>query len=209
MISLFFLPLPMQVFWVAKERDPTQLVQGKKKTKTCLFVRTHADCHWKTSVFLSSLCLCLSPPLHGLLFLPPSGVFTLLSPPTDFPWSASGRIPSAPVSTRLTGKSYPISNTKPHTQVLFKPSHKSHQSSDSLWIDCTSISAKPWSNQPCIGRRGGVSGSRGYELATMTTGLPGTLSLTCSYPLSQVMTTVELNWATSRMKLPPRPQEVT
>lgn len=134
------------------------------------------------SLPLENLCililsLSLSPPLHVLLFLPPSGVFTPLSPPTDFPWSASGRIPSAPISTRLTGKSYPISNTKPHSQVLFKPSHKSHCSSDGLWIDCTSISAKPWSNQPCKGRRDEASGSRCYELATMTTGLPGTLSL--------------------------------
>ena len=123
-----------------------------------------------------SPCPCLS--LHSLLFLPPSRVFTLLSPPTHFIWSASHGTFSAPISVRLTGKSYLISNTQPHTQVhLFKPSHKSHQSSDSLWIDCTSNSARPWSSQPCPGRRGGASGSRGCELATMTTGLLGTLSL--------------------------------
>ena len=168
---------------------------------------THIDYHWKAFIFLCSvsLCPCLSLTLHNLLCLPPSRVFTLLSPPTYVVWSASYGTFSASISTRLTGKSYLISNTQTHTQIhLFKPSHKSHQSSDSLWIDCTSIIAKP-----CPGRRGGASGSRGWEPATMTTGLLGTLSLLCSRPSSQVMTTTEVNWATSRMKLPPRCQEAT
>ena len=137
----------MQVFRVTKKRDLSHLVQEKEKN--LLIVKTHIDYHWKAFIFLCSLCLSLPLSLHSLLFLPPSRVFTWMSPPTHFIWSASHDTFSAPISMRLTGKSYLISNTQPRTQGhLFEPSHKSHQSSDSLWIDCTFNSAIPWSNSP-------------------------------------------------------------
>lgn len=42
-----------------------------------------------------------------------------------------------------------VSNSQPHTQVPpFKPSHRSHRSSDSLRMSYSSISSKPCSDQP-------------------------------------------------------------
>lgn len=143
----FFLP-PSSCAGVLGSQGESPILVSSRKRNKLFILKTHADGDWK-SIFSLSSSLCL----HGLLFLAPPRIFTYSLHPQIFLIISTFSLAWHSFRSHINKANWKIlvSNSQPHTQVPpFKPSHKSHKSSDSLRISYASISSKPWSDQPVV-----------------------------------------------------------